>query len=121
VDTFTAPAALQDDVQLRVMRRLEAEPDVNQRLLARELELSLGSVNYCLKALVAKGWVKIQNFSHSRNKLGYVYTLTPKGLSEKAALTSRFLKRKLDEYEKLKAEITMLRSEVEGRDEGHAE
>jgi EPS-associated MarR family transcriptional regulator len=73
----------------------------------------LGKVNYCLKALAAKGWVKAENFKKSSNKLGYAYILTPPGLEAKARITARFLRCKMDEYEKLKTEIETLRREVE--------
>lgn len=104
--------ALREDTHFWVMKLLEEKPDVTQRQLARELGISLGGVNYCLQALVEKGWVKIQNFSHSKNKLGYAYLLTPAGLTAKAALTARFLKRKMLEYEVLKEEIAALQREV---------
>ncbi len=95
------------------MRLLQANPDLTQRELAQELGVSVGRLNYCLKALIDKGWVKMQNFSQSKNKFGYVYILTPTGMAEKAALTSRFLKRKMCEYEALKAEIDALQNEVQ--------
>ncbi len=94
------------------MRLLQENPDLTQRELAIQLGVSVGRLNYCLKVLIQKGWVKVLNFSHSKNKFGYVYMLTPKGMTEKAALTSHFLKRKLDESERLKAEIDALRSEI---------
>ena len=103
---------MQEDVHLRVMRRLEEQPDINQRLLAQELGVSLGSVNFCVKALIGKGLVKIHNFGHSQHKLGYMYKLTPKGIAEKSAMATRFLQRKMAEYEALKREIDALRSEV---------
>jgi EPS-associated MarR family transcriptional regulator len=101
-----------EDNALRVMRLLQANPDLTQRELAQQLGLSVGGLNYCLKALIDKGWVKMQNFSQSKNKFGYVYILTPTGMAEKAALTSRFLKRKMSEYEALKAEIDALSAEA---------
>jgi EPS-associated MarR family transcriptional regulator len=101
-----------EDTAYRVMRLLQANPDLTQRELAQELGVSVGSLNYCLKALIDKGWVKMQNFSQSKNKFGYVYILTPIGMAEKAALTSRFLKRKMSEYEALKAEIDALSAEA---------
>lgn len=94
------------------MRLLEANPDLTQRELAKELGLSVGSVNYCLKALMDKGLVKMKNFATSKNKFGYAYVLTPSGISEKAVITHRFLKRKIDEYENLKSEIEVLQSEA---------
>ena len=103
----------QEDTNFRVLRILKENPDLTQRELAKKLGVSVGSLNYCLKALIEKGWVKMQNFSQSKNKFGYVYILTPKGISEKAALTTNFLKRKLSEYESLKLEIASLQSEMQ--------
>ena len=94
------------------MRRLYETPYVSQRTLAKELGISLGSINFCFKALVDKGWVKMQNFSQSKHKMGYGYLLTPTGLAEKSVLTSRFLKCKLEEYELLSAEIEQLKAEI---------
>jgi EPS-associated MarR family transcriptional regulator len=102
----------QEDNAFRVMRLLQANPDLTQRELAQELGLSVGGLNYCLKALIDKGWVKMQNFSQSKNKFGYVYILTPTGMAEKANLTGQFLKRKMDEYEKLKKEIDLISAEL---------
>lgn len=95
------------------MRILQKNPDLTQRELAEQLGVSVGGLNYCLKALMEKGLVKMQNFSQSKNKFGYVYLLTPKGMTEKTALTNRFLKRKMGEYEALKEEIEALKSEVD--------
>ncbi|MBX3588565.1 MAG: MarR family EPS-associated transcriptional regulator [Ramlibacter sp.] len=106
---------LQEDTYFRVMRILQYNPDITQRELADQLGVSVGGLNYCLKALVQKGWVKIQNFSHSKNKFGYVYMLTPSGIAEKAALTNRFLKRKMEEYDALRSEIEALKAESESR------
>lgn len=103
----------QEDTYFRVLRILKENPDLTQRELARKLGVSVGSLNYCLKALIEKGWIKMQNFSQSKNKFGYVYILTPRGISEKAALTGDFLKRKLSEYEALKLEIASLQSEMQ--------
>ena len=94
------------------MRRLQETSDLNQRELATELGISLGSINYCLQALVEKGWVKMQNFSHSRNKLGYAYLLTPIGIAQKTALTTHFLNRKIKEYEALREEIEALKTQL---------
>ena len=105
---------ISEDTRFRVLRVLEQNPDFTQRQIARELGVTLGGVNYCLKALAGKGQVKIQNFSASGNKIRYVYVLTPKGLAERAALAGRFLQRKMAEYEALKAEIAGLRREQEG-------
>jgi EPS-associated MarR family transcriptional regulator len=95
------------------MRILEVNPDLSQREMGKALGISFGGINYCLNALVAKGLVKIENFSQSQNKFGYVSLLTPSGIAEKAALTSGFLTRKMQEYEALKVEIAMLKSEIE--------
>jgi EPS-associated MarR family transcriptional regulator len=83
------------------------------RELADQLGMSVGGLNYCLNALIDKGLVKMQNFSNSKNKFKYVYLLTPMGIAEKVALTTRFLSRKMEEYEALKLEIEALRSEVD--------
>ena len=106
-------AKLQEDTYFRVMRILQENPDLTQRELAEKLGISVGGLNYCLKALMEKGLVKMKNFANSKNKFGYIYVLTVTGMAEKAAVTHRFLQRKMDEYEALKAEIEALRSEVE--------
>ena len=102
---------LQEDTYFRVLRILQDRPDVTQREIAQLLGVSTSGLNYCLNALIDKGWVKVHNFSESKNKFGYVYLLTPSGISEKAALTGRFLQRKLLEYEAMRAEIESLRGE----------
>ncbi len=104
-------ANLHEDTYLRVMRILQENPDFTQRELAEKLGISVGGLNYCLKALMKKGMVKIKNFANSKNKFGYVYMLTPIGMAEKTAITQRFLLRKMHEYEALKAEIEALKSE----------
>jgi EPS-associated MarR family transcriptional regulator len=105
-------ADFQEDLQFHVLRRLQEEPGLSQRSLAKELDISLGSINFCFKALLGKGWIKIQNFSQSQHKLGYAYLLTPSGIAEKSQLTAFFLKRKLEEYEVLKEEIERLKTEL---------
>ena len=105
-------AQIQEDTYFRVLRILQEDPDLTQRELAEKLGLSVGGLNYCLKALMDKGWVKMQNFQNSKNKFKYVYLLTPQGIAEKVVLTTRFLERKLQEYETLKLEIMSLRQEV---------
>jgi EPS-associated MarR family transcriptional regulator len=105
-------AKIQEDTNYRVMRLLEENPDLTQRELAEKLGVSVGGLNYCLKALMEKGLVKMNNFAHSKNKFGYVYVLTPRGIAEKARLTSAFLKRKMEEYELLKIEIEQLNQET---------
>lgn len=106
-------AKIQEDTYFRAMRILQENPDLTQRELAEKLGMSVGGLNYCLKALMEKGLVKMKNFATSKNKFGYVYVLTPTGMAEKAAITHRFLQRKMDEYEALKYEIEALKSEVE--------
>ena len=102
---------LQEDTYFRVLRILQDRPDVTQREIAQLLGVSTSGLNYCLNALIDKGWVKVHNFSESKNRFGYVYLLTPSGIAEKAALTGRFLQRKHLEYEAMRVEIESLRSE----------
>jgi Predicted transcriptional regulator len=102
----------QEDTRFKILRLLEQNPNLSQRELAERLGISLGGLNYVLKALLDKGLVKMHNFQQKKNKLAYAYLLTPAGISEKAALTSRFLKRKMAEYEALKAEIERLQAET---------
>mgnify|MGYP000107745019 CR=1 FL=1 len=92
-------AKLQEDTYFRVMRILQDNPDLTQRELADKLGMSVGGLNYCLNALIDKGFVKMGKFQKSKNKFKYVYLLTPQGIAEKVALTSRFLKRKLIQFE----------------------
>ena len=99
-----------DEVHFRVMRLIQENPQLSQRELARYLGVSLGKVNYCLKALVEKGFIKAENFRRSDNKLGYAYLLTPAGIEEKARVTVAFLRRKIQEFEVLKAEIESLQT-----------
>ena len=105
----------QEDTRFRLMKILHANPNISQREMAKALGISFGGVNYCLNALMAKGLVKVQNFSQSQNKFGYVYLLTPAGIAEKMSLTGSFLKRKMDEYEALRVEIDTLQSEIEAK------
>lgn len=102
---------LQEEANYHLLRILQANSAITQRELAKQLGISLGSINYCLKALMTKGLVKIENFQGSNNKFGYIYVLTPQGLSERAALTKRFLARKLNEYALLQAEIEALKED----------
>ena len=94
-----------DDDQFNVLRKIKTKPNSTQRELAEELGFSLGKLNYCLKALKNKGLVKISNFQKNKNKISYVYILTPKGISQKTKLTIDFMKRKMKEYDELKSEI----------------
>ncbi len=104
---------IQEDTHFRIMRILQENPDLTQRELADKLDMSVGGLNYCLNALIDKGFVKMQNFQNSKNKFKYVYLLTPKGIAQKLALTSQFLSRKIEEYEALKLEIKAIQSEVD--------
>ena len=101
-----------EDLHFRVLKLLQDKPDISQRDLAAQLGISHGKMNYCLNASMEKGLVKLQNFSNSQHRWRYAYVLTPTGLAEKAALTGRFLKRKIAEYEALRAEIEALKSEL---------
>jgi EPS-associated MarR family transcriptional regulator len=101
------------NVHYELLRLLEADPGMSQRAVARELGISLGKVNYCLRALVQKGWIKAKRFRNSDNKAAYMYLLTPRGLEEKAELTVRFLRIKVQEYESLRAEIRQMRREAQ--------
>ncbi|GIZ51284.1 MarR family EPS-associated transcriptional regulator [Noviherbaspirillum aridicola] len=102
----------QEDIRFRLLRMLQDNPNLSQRELAEALGISLGKANYCLRSLLGKGMIKIQNFKNSRQKLAYAYFLTPAGMAEKTALAARFLSRKMDEYERLKAEIESLKTEL---------
>jgi EPS-associated MarR family transcriptional regulator len=104
-----------EDTHFRLLKLLEDQPELSQRDLAREMGTSLGKVNYCMRALVDKGLVKVRNFKNSRNKLAYVYLLTPRGIDSKATIATQFLKRKMAEYESLKVEIEQLQRDVAAR------
>ena len=104
---------LQEDARFRILRLLQHNPEMSQRDLADAVGIGLGSVNFCLKALIDKGMVKLGNFSAAEDKRRYAYILTRKGMAEKADLTRRFLNRKMAEYEALKFEIDALREEIE--------
>jgi EPS-associated MarR family transcriptional regulator len=106
---------LTDEVRYRLLKLLESNPRLSQRDVARELGISLGKVNYCLKSLAKKGWIKAINFKNSKNKVAYMYLLTPRGFEEKAGVTVRFLKRRIGEYDALRAEIARIREEVAER------
>ena len=102
-----------EERHLKALRLLEQNPEMTQRELAEALGVSVGAANYCLKALVEKGWVKLENFQKNPNKLGYLYLLTPMGIAAKAQLTASFLRRKMAEHEELRAEIDQLQAELE--------
>ena len=102
-----------DDTLFWTLKVLQENPGVSQRSLAREVGINVSSINFCLKALVEEGWIKMGNFSKNPDKSSYAYLLTPTGVAEKAVLTRRFLQRKMTEYEKLREEIEALQLEAE--------
>lgn len=104
---------LTTDVHYKLMRLVEGNPEMSQREIARELGMSLGKVNYCLRALIEKGWIKAANFKNSQNKAAYMYLLTPRGIERMASLTMRFLEVKRYEYEALRKEIRKVRREAQ--------
>jgi EPS-associated MarR family transcriptional regulator len=108
-----SPSAAKPE-QLELLRLLDARAKLSQREVAASLGMSLGKANYCLRALIAKGLVKAQNYRNADNKLAYLYLLTPSGIAAKAELTRHFLARKVREYEMLRAEIEQLRTESDG-------
>ena len=110
-----------DDTNYYILHKLGSQPQITQRELAKELGISLGKVNYCLQALIEKGMVKARNFNNSENKKRYLYVLTPAGIESKAAITKRFLKRKLKEYETLRQEIETLQRDIASTDVGARE
>lgn len=101
-----------DELSITILRRLAEAPDVNQRELAEHAGVSLGRLNYALRALVDKGWVKVCNFGRNPNKLGYAYLLTPSGINAKTRLTKAFLARKMREYDQLREQIARLQQEM---------
>ena len=101
------------ELEYRILKILEQQPELTQRQLSEALGVSLGKTNYVLKSLIDVGWVKLDNFQKSGNKWGYAYLLTPAGVAEKAAITLRFLKRKKQEYDDLQIEIARLQEEVQ--------
>jgi len=105
-------SVLSDENRYQLLKLLEENPEMSQRQIADALGVSLGKVNFCLRALIEIGSVKVANFSRSPNKKAYVYLLTPKGIEEKAKVTLRFLAKKKNEYEELKQEINELKNEV---------
>jgi EPS-associated MarR family transcriptional regulator len=104
--------ALNEEARYRLLKYLDEHPEATQRELARELGMSLGKANYCLKALVRKGWVKARNFRNSKKKAAYLYILTRKGIEEKVNVTAGFLRRKVVEFDLLSKEIEQLTAEV---------
>ena len=103
----------QQELEYKVLNWLEKNPNMTQRQLAKELGVSLGKAHYLINSLIQVGWVKLDNFKRSDNKMGYMYLLTPKGINEKAMITKTFLARKENEYQQLRREIEQLKSEVQ--------
>ena len=101
-----------EEIEYRALKLLEANPELSQRQISSALGVSLGKGHYVLKSLLDVGWVKLNNFRDSKNKLGYAYVLTPVGIVEKAAITVRFLACKQREFSELQEEIKALRDEV---------
>ena len=107
-----AQKTIDPDIHFRVLHTLEENPHITQRELAQKLGISLGGVNFCLKALVEIGHVKINNFQKNTNKSAYLYLLTPSGISKKTILATSFLKRKMNEYKALKMEIDLIKLKI---------
>lgn len=103
---------MKDEITYKLLKIIEEEPHLSQREIAQKMGVSLGKANYCLKALIDKGFIKFQNFYSSKKKSAYIYFLTPKGIEEKAEVTYRFLQRKIKEYETIKVEIKSLKDET---------
>lgn len=101
--------------QYRVLRLLDENPSINQRAIARHLNISLGAVNYSLRGLIERGLVKAQNFRNSKNKVAYIYLLTPSGLAQKGKMAARFLANRLREYDLIVREIEAARKDLEGQ------
>ena len=105
---------MHEEISYKLFSLVEQHPRLSQRELAKEMGISLGKTNNCLKGLMKKGWLKARNFKNSNNKIAYAYVLTPAGLCEKAKITARYLKQKVHEFETLKSEIEKLRQQVSG-------
>jgi EPS-associated MarR family transcriptional regulator len=112
LNQITPMSIISEENRYKLLKLLHENPEMNQRDIAKSLGLSLGKVNFCLKAVIEKGWVKAGNFSKSPNKKAYVYLLTLHGIEEKAEVTRQFLARKQKEYEDLKLEIEELQNEA---------
>jgi EPS-associated MarR family transcriptional regulator len=105
---------LEENVKL--LNHIHDNPESTQRILVKELDFSLGKVNYLIKALTEKGIIKLKSFKSSRKKAGYLYYLTPKGIKKKAEITRKFLEQRLEEYDKLQEEIKTLKTRLENTD-----
>jgi EPS-associated MarR family transcriptional regulator len=106
-------STINEDTNFWTLKLLQERPGITQRALAKEVGMSLSGINYCISALAEKGWIKLDNFSKNPNKLSYAYLLTPTGVAGNAALTKRFLQRKMAEYEKLREEIEILQRKAD--------
>lgn len=106
---------LTDEYRYKILKLVQTKPEISQRELAKELGVSLGKANFCLKALIEKGLLKATNFRNSQNKLAYMYLLTPSGVEEKSKITLRFLKSKMQEYELLQQELKVLVEETKSQ------
>jgi len=111
---------LNDELRYKLLRALEQNPNLTQRQMSKALGISLGKVNFCIKASLAIGLIKAENFKNSKNKLGYAYILTSKGIEEKSAVTTRFLHRKLQEYAEIEKEIKLMKLELNPSDLSNA-
>lgn len=111
-DRMFVLSILSEEIHYQLLKMLKQNPNLTQRELAQELGISLGKTNYCLKAVIDRGWVKVGNFRRNKSKINYAYFLTPKGLEEKARMTVRFLKRKQSEHDQLVRELEELRREA---------
>ena len=109
----TISAKLENEKALQIIREIDQSPEMSQRELSSRLGISLGKVNFLMNALIDKGFVKVENFKKSSNKIAYLYNLTPGGIEEKSRMTYLFLKRKMAEYEQLEREIRQLQAEVQ--------
>jgi EPS-associated MarR family transcriptional regulator len=112
---LNSKAKIQEEARFKILRLLHENPELTQRELGEQVGISLGAVNYCLRALIERGLVKAGNFSRNPNKLGYAYVLTPAGIAEKTLLTGSFLNRKLVEYQQLKIEIESLSHDLDSK------
>ena len=110
---------LTDEYRYKILKLVESNPSISQRELAQQLGISLGKTNFCLKALIDVGLLKATNFRNNKNKLAYMYLLTPRGIEEKASITMRFLKYKIQEYETLQSEIEELRRDAKSNEGRH--
>ena len=105
-------ANLESEVVIKLLREIKKTPEMTQRELSSSLGISLGKVNFLIKGLISKGFIKAKNFKNANNKYAYLYLLTPQGLEEKTRITYRFLRRKMEEYEQLEEEISLLKKEI---------